>query len=247
MPSRSVPLVETALLYTAQSVRTLSDKDREDLRPLLTQYVDGAIDYPAVAGVYENRFQTTAPVERLRDILAVTDEPLPPHREFDDLGMRKPTQQWTTAEDNRLLAGIHRFGLENWGHIAQFVGNNRTRSQCSQRWQRGLDPRISKSRWAKQEEDQLLKLVAELGEKSWIRVANALGNRSDVQCRYRYHQIHKEAAAEPRKDPAVQIRKEREASPDDFFRFGAVGNVETLARDPAADLAWSFISPGYIE
>jgi hypothetical protein len=35
----------------------------------------------------------------------------------------------------------------------------------------------------------LLALVAEHGMKSWMKVSAVIGNRSDIQCRYRYLQI----------------------------------------------------------
>jgi hypothetical protein len=76
------------------------------------------------------------------------------------------------------------------------VGNNRTSSQCSQRWQRGLDPRISRGRWTAEDEAKLLKLVAQFGEKSWIRISAAMGNRSDVQCRYRYLHLQRGSSVE---------------------------------------------------
>ena len=38
----------------------------------------------------------------------------------------------------------------------------------------------------------LLYYVNIFGEKSWMRVANQIGSRSDVQCRYRFHQLQKE-------------------------------------------------------
>jgi hypothetical protein len=104
---------------------------------------------------------------------------------------RRKTQAWTSVEDSRLREAVQRFGTDNWNLVAKCIGTNRTRSQCSQRWQRGLDPRIARTRWTPDEEAKLLKLVAEYGEKSWIRVSQAIGNRSDVQCRYRYHQIQK--------------------------------------------------------
>lgn len=105
---------------------------------------------------------------------------------------KKRSHCWTTYEDEKLLAAIHRFGVDNWSSIARFVGNSRTRSQCSQRWFRGLDPRLSKNQWTREEESMLIQLVSTYGDRSWTRVASKLGNRSDVQCRYHYKQIHKE-------------------------------------------------------
>lgn len=106
---------------------------------------------------------------------------------------RKKTRSWTNEEDQRLLMGVHLYGLENWTLVAQFVGNNRTRSMCSQRWIRVLDPKISKSHWTEDEDQQLLQMVQLYGEKSWMKIASKLGNRSDVQCRYHYQQLQRES------------------------------------------------------
>ena len=139
---------------------------------------------------------TAQPIERLHDILSVGNEPIPFSNGDDDDSkddsIRKKSRTWTTYEDNRLIAGIYRFGIDNWTSISRFVGNGRTRSQCSQRWQRGLDPHLSKDQWSVAEEALLLQLVQYYGEKSWTQIAGKMGNRSDVQCRYRYKQMQKD-------------------------------------------------------
>jgi hypothetical protein len=107
--------------------------------------------------------------------------------------MRNKTRGWTIDEDNRLFAGIRRYGLESaWSTVAEFVGNGRTRSQCSQRWIRVLDPRISRSDWTDDEDRRLRDLVEVHGEKAWMKVGSLMGDRSDVQCRYRYLQLQAE-------------------------------------------------------
>ncbi|CAB4412013.1 unnamed protein product [Rhizophagus irregularis] len=40
---------------------------------------------------------------------------------------------WTTAEDNRLVAVINRFGSRNWNRIARKMGN-RNPIECQRRW-----------------------------------------------------------------------------------------------------------------
>jgi hypothetical protein len=130
------------------------------------------------------------PLERLRTIVETPPDPLP---EASGLSgkTRRASRSWSPYEDQRLLAGIYHHGIENWTAISKYVGNGRTRSQCSQRWYRGLNPKIRKDQWSVDEENRLLALVREHGEKSWTAIASLLGNRSDVQCRYRYHQLQK--------------------------------------------------------
>ena len=52
-----------------------------------------------------------------------------------------------------------------------------------------LDSTISKCTWQPEEDESLKQLVKMHGDNNWKMISNDLGNRSDVQCRYRYHQI----------------------------------------------------------
>jgi hypothetical protein len=185
------PLYDLALHSIFQAHPDLTDSSRNEAESIVEKFLAGSLTHSQAAAFYIAKFKTSAPIDRLRDILSVSADPLPAHSRYGDPSIRRKTQLWTPIEDTRLLAAIHKYGTENWNVIAQYVGNARTRSQCSQRWQRGLDPRISRSRWSAEEEALLLRLVETHGEKSWIRISNELGNRSDVQCRYRFHQIQR--------------------------------------------------------
>lgn len=102
---------------------------------------------------------------------------------------RKNRKPWSNYEDMRLLIGIMRFGINNWKSISLFVGNNRSSSQCSQRWNRSLNPCISKNIWSAEENFQLLNLVQQYGERAWSKISKIMQNRSDIQCQYHYKQI----------------------------------------------------------
>ena len=108
-------------------------------------------------------------------------------------GYRKKARPWTPEEDQRLINAINANGTENWPLVTSLVGGDRTRSQCSQRWHRVLNPKISKSNWSREEEQKLLNAVQEYGNKAWTRIATEMGNRSDVQCRFRYKFLVKKA------------------------------------------------------
>lgn len=179
-------------------------KDKETLiavEDLLRQYIYNDMPFAQVHPEFVKLVGTDLPLLKLNTILNMDNKPLPPAPElFISNGLfskqnqfvaRKKARAWTEAEDLRLLAGIHKYGLDAWGAVTSFVGSGRSRSQCSQRWFRGLDPRISKVLWTADEDERLLALVAEHGDHSWTRIANELGNRSDAQCRYRYSHITK--------------------------------------------------------
>jgi hypothetical protein len=107
-------------------------------------------------------------------------------------GVRKRPTHWLPEEDERLSGAVKVHGTENWAAVARVVGT-RDRSQCSQRWNRGLNPAIDKSVWSFEEEQRLIDAVLAFGAKAWTRVAAAMGNRSDVQCRWRYRFLVKKA------------------------------------------------------
>ncbi|KAH0795978.1 Myb-like DNA-binding domain containing protein [Histomonas meleagridis] len=130
------------------------------------------------------------PLERILDILSVDDKPIPYIVPQSHLNKRK--RPWSHIEDNRLLAAVHKLGTTDWESVAKFVGNGRTRPQCSQRWKRALDPRITKDPWTPAEEQKLIDLVREHGAKGWGKISLMMGSRSDLQCRYRYDQIKKQ-------------------------------------------------------
>lgn len=109
-------------------------------------------------------------------------------------GGRKKSKPWTPEEDEQLAKAIQDHGTNNWGAVAAYVGGDRTRAQCSQRWNRVINPNISKANWSKEEEDKLLSIVAQLGNKAWTRVAAQFGNRTDVQCRFKYNYLMKKGS-----------------------------------------------------
>jgi hypothetical protein len=107
-------------------------------------------------------------------------------------GMRRAAIRWSPDDDAKLIAAVQLHGTDNWGRVAQAVGG-RTRGQCSQRWNRGLDPKLNKENWCEEEEQKLIDAVGIHGTKAWIKVAAEMGNRSDVQCRFRYLFLCKKA------------------------------------------------------
>jgi hypothetical protein len=98
---------------------------------------------------------------------------------------------WTNEEDRKLRDAVEIHGRENWLAVSRHVGGNRSRAQCAQRWVRGLDPAVSKSKWTDEEDRRLIDLVKEYGERKWAAIAAHMGSRCDVQCRYRYKRLAK--------------------------------------------------------
>jgi hypothetical protein len=59
-------------------------------------------------------------------------------------------------------------------------------------------------KWTAEQDTELLILVQIFGGKCWARVSAELGNRCDVQCRYRYKQLMKDSRFPQMKRDAMQ-------------------------------------------
>ena len=195
------PLLAVAMGELARTCPVHKPEVTSEIEEYLSKYIAGNCTFAEIQPEFVKLAGSDAVLAKVRAILEVDDKPLPPAPETfvsntsrNQIVARKKARPWSEEEDIRLLAAINKFGLDAWGAVTAFVGSGRTRSQCSQRWVRGLDPRISKVVWTQAEDQKLLDLVKEYGDRSWTRIANTLGNRSDAQCRYRYGQLVKEGA-----------------------------------------------------
>lgn len=199
-------ILELGIAYLDEISLTLSPEAKMPIIQAMSSYLGQQSTYEQAQQVFMSIIGRCEPLDKLREIVEQPDDP-PNHSSnsspsdnlsddeqllsngFLSSSARKKTRSWTPQEDTRLLGGIYRFGADNWTTISVYVGNGRTRAQCCQRWTRGLNPRISKSLWSYEEDMKLVHLVHTYGDKSWTRIASMMGNRSDVQCRYHYHQV----------------------------------------------------------
>jgi hypothetical protein len=237
------PLFDFTISLMASECPHLDASILSHLRSCICRFLNGALPYGEFRAIAVERCGSGNFVDRIHEILTVPEEPLPDPRQavmaFSLAGTRNKTRSWTTQEDNRLLAAVRKFGLSagtTWCAIADFVGNGRTRSQCSQRWIRVLDPRICKTHWSKEEDKALVDLVATFGEKSWMKIATVLGNRSDVQCRYRWMQMQrgtKECTPKPAKE--VVQREPVDTKPMENLQIPLASSMELRKSDPLFD------------
>jgi hypothetical protein len=195
------PLLAVAENYILESCPSLAGDVLASLKQIVEHYIDDVITFERASALFLENVHTTRPIDRISQILSVPQTPICPQFGQYAATPRRRTHPWSEYEDQRLLCAIHRFGLDHWPSVSQFVGNFRTRAQCSQRWYRGLDPRISKVLWTDAEEQKLLALVQRHGDRAWTRISAELGNRSDAQCRYRYRQLVKDTHEFPPQIP----------------------------------------------
>ena len=188
------PLYDIASSYLKEECTQHNTTASPLCEEALKDYIDGKIDEQSCKQILESCIGTSQTVDRIHAILHVLPKPLignEPELEMLHHQKRRKANLWTPIEDQRLLYAMHIYGSDNWVAVAQFVGNHRTKAQCSQRWFRGLDPKLIKAPWTEEEESELIRLVKLYGLKNWKHISMELKNRSDAQCRYRYNLLEK--------------------------------------------------------
>ncbi|OHS92745.1 Myb-like DNA-binding domain containing protein [Tritrichomonas foetus] len=182
------PLVNFTMKMILDGEKKIKGSSVSRISAILEDFIRGNISMNECSTILYPLIGNLEPIERLNEILTLSDTPNTSNTQPNS---RSKTQCWSFIEDQKLLAAIHKYGTDDWKKVALYVGN-RTKSQCSQRWFRCLDPRIKKEPWTKNQDDKLIHLIAKNGTKSWTTISFEIGNRSDIQCRYRYKQLSKE-------------------------------------------------------
>jgi len=78
----------------------------------------------------------------------------------------------------------------DWLHIAKEI--NKPDLQCQRFWNLVLKPHVSRTKWTKDEDELLIRIVAKNNEKNWQKITDELGtNRNELQCFVHYQKYKK--------------------------------------------------------
>jgi len=91
---------------------------------------------------------------------------------------------WDEKEDETLRQLVNTHGKQ-WALIASYIPG-RTASQVAARWEKCIDPSITKGPFSAEEDSMILDFVSKNGPRSWPRITQIIPQRSSKQCRERW-------------------------------------------------------------
>jgi hypothetical protein len=73
----------------------------------------------------------------------------------------------------------------NWNELASLFPG-KTPQQIAERWEKVLNPALTKGSWTREEDETIIKYVEQHGIKDWTKLAGLLPGRIGKQCRERW-------------------------------------------------------------
>eukprot|EP00924_Labyrinthula_sp_SR-Ha-C_P009551 snap_masked-scaffold_2-processed-gene-27.42-mRNA-1 protein AED:0.20 eAED:0.20 QI:0/-1/0/1/-1/1/1/0/335 len=96
---------------------------------------------------------------------------------------------WSEKEDRLLTRLVREIDAKNWGDIALNV-EGRSAKQCRERWCFILDPSIKKSEWTAEEDQILLSMQEQEGNK-WAKIATLIPGRTENSVKTRFKSLER--------------------------------------------------------
>lgn len=91
---------------------------------------------------------------------------------------------WDAQEDETLRTLVQQHGKQ-WALIASYIPG-RSASQVAARWEKCIDPSITKGPFSPEEDALIIEFVNKNGARSWPRITQYIPARSSKQCRERW-------------------------------------------------------------
>ncbi|KAF8042965.1 hypothetical protein BT93_A1332 [Corymbia citriodora subsp. variegata] len=143
---------------------------------------------------------------------------------------------WSPEEDEKLLRHITEYGHGCWSSVPKQAGLQRCGKSCRLRWINYLRPDLKRGAFSQEEEDLIIELHADLGNK-WSQIAAKLPGRTDNEIKNLWNSCLKKKLRQRGIDPVThKPLSEVENSDDKDATSGHTqdkvsrGSVESLSQ-----------------
>ncbi|XP_028808417.1 transcription factor WER-like [Neltuma alba] len=114
---------------------------------------------------------------------------------------------WSEEEDQKLISYIQTHGHPNWRQLPKLAGLARCGKSCRLRWMNYLRPNLKRGNYTPQEEEIILKLHEQHGNK-WSLIAEKLPGRTDNHIKNHWHsQLKRRSRDRGKSDSEVKGNK----------------------------------------
>jgi hypothetical protein len=131
---------------------------------------------------------------------------------------------WSEEEDNKVRELVGLYGPRKWSFIAQHLPG-RIGKQCRERWTNHLDPGVKKGNWSQWEDELIIKLQRQQGNK-WAKIASHLQGRTDNAVKNRFHStISRRMRQQARKEKLSAIKSKVSLQDDEENNMTVVNSL----------------------
>ncbi|KAK4255429.1 hypothetical protein QN277_008432 [Acacia crassicarpa] len=141
-----------------------------------------------------------------------------PSSSFDANGVKKGA--WSEEEDQKLVSFIQTHGHPNWRKLPKLAGLARCGKSCRLRWMNYLRPNLKCGNYTAQEEEIILKLHEQHGNK-WSLIAEKLPGRTDNHIKNLWHSQLKRRSRDREKSSSSEVKGKKSGRQNNMTKYSS--------------------------